>query len=72
MPGRVAAAGCLKQEPDASFGFVNPGFDQAGGSNVVVLIAKAISLAQSRYKRLVVVDQLGKHVLWLDVLGVIV
>jgi hypothetical protein len=48
-------------------GFVNPDFDQARGSTVAVLTQTPWA---SRYKRLFVIDQLGKHVLWLDVLDV--
>ena len=35
----------LEEEPGAPFGFVDPGFQQARGGYVAVLIAEAVGLA---------------------------
>jgi hypothetical protein len=44
MASRVPAAARFEQEPGAPFGFVNPVLDKAGASDVVVIVADAMSL----------------------------
>ena len=41
----VAGSGGFEQEPDAAFGFVEPGFDEAGGGDVVVAGADVVGFA---------------------------
>src|ERR1700722_7574978 len=67
-----AAAGRFKQEPSPALGLVNPNFEQAGGRDVAVFVAHVVDLAQARRQALVVVAQLRKHVLWIDIVSVIV
>src|SRR5271167_1281394 len=62
----------LEQEPSAPLSFINPDFDQAGGSNIVMLVADSVGLAQTRSQSLVVLAQLGQHILGLDILGIVV
>jgi hypothetical protein len=72
MPGRVASAACLEQEPCTPLGLVNPNFDEAGSRNVVVFFADAVGLAEARGECLALLAQLGEHVLRLDVQCIIV
>jgi hypothetical protein len=37
--GGIASAACLEQEPGTPLRFVNPNFDQAASSNVLVFLA---------------------------------
>jgi hypothetical protein len=46
MPGRIAPASCLEQKPGAALGLVNPNFDEAGSSNVLVFVPDAVGLTQ--------------------------
>jgi hypothetical protein len=39
MSGRIAFSAGLEKEPGALLRFVDPDFDQAGGSDVAVLVA---------------------------------
>ena len=72
VAGGIAATAGLEQEPGAPLGFVDPDLDQARGGDVAVLVADVVRLAQARRERLVVLAQLGEHVLRLDVVGVVV
>jgi hypothetical protein len=67
MSGGIASAACLEQEPGTPLRLVNPNFDQAGSSNVLVFLADAMGLAQARGECVAVLAQLGEHVLWLTV-----
>ena len=62
----------FEEEPGPPLGFIDPNFKEAGGGNVAVFIADVVSFAEVRGQRLIVLAQLGKHILRLDVLGVIV
>ena len=42
MPGRIALAAGFVQEPDALLGIVDEGFEQAGGCDVIVLVAHVV------------------------------
>ena len=42
----AAVAGRLVKEPGASLGLVDPGFDEACGRDIVVIVADAVNLAQ--------------------------
>src|SRR5262249_17356771 len=55
------AAG-LEQEPGAPLRLVDPDFQQARGSDVLLLVAKPVRLAQGGDQLLVVVAQLRQHV----------
>jgi selenocysteine-specific translation elongation factor len=59
MSGGIASAACLEQEPGTPLRLVNPNFDQAGSSNVLVFLADATGLAQARGECLAVLAQLG-------------
>src|SRR5438094_8188536 len=63
---------CLEKEPGPSLGFVDPNFDQARGRNVAMFVAHVVRFAQARSQCFVVLCQLGKHVQWLDVFGIVV
>jgi hypothetical protein len=54
MPGRVPSAACLEQEPGTPFGLVDPNFNQAGSSNVLMFFADTVRLAQARSECLAV------------------
>jgi hypothetical protein len=69
MPGRIAWAACIEQEPDAPLGLVNPNFDEAGSRDVLVFFADARRRVASI---LLSSRKLGEHVIRLDVWGVIV
>src|SRR5215472_16807738 len=70
--GSVPPAGCFEQEPGAPLGFVDPYFDQTRCREVTMVVTHIVRLAQPRGKRLVVVRQLGEHVQWLDVFGIVI
>src|SRR5579862_319708 len=44
----LAAAGGFVEEPDALLGLVDPGFEEAGGGDVAMLVAEAVRLAHPR------------------------
>src|SRR5579859_5294247 len=69
---RVGSRNALEQEPGAPLRFVDPDFEQAGGCDVAMLVAKLVRLAHARGERSVVFAQLGEHVGRLDVVRVIV
>ena len=62
----------LEQEPHPPLGLVDPVLEQAGGGDVAVLVAEIVGLLQVKRELLVVVAQLGEHVLRGDVVGVVV
>src|SRR5438093_12731933 len=62
----------LKKEPGAPLGFVDPHLDEAGGGDVAVLVAHVMRLAKARRKVLVVLAQLGEHVLRVHAFGIVV
>src|SRR6266446_4452903 len=62
----------LEQEPGAPLCFIDPDLDEAGGSNVAVLVAHVVRLAKACGKLLVILTQLGEHVQRIYVLGVVV
>src|SRR5262245_41101534 len=72
MPAGHFALTGLKQEPGSPLGFIDPDFDEAGGGDVAMLVADVVGLAQPRRQHLVVLAQLGEHVLRIDVVGVVV
>jgi hypothetical protein len=65
-PVESLSGACLEQEPGTPLRLVNPNFDQAGSSNVLVFLADAMGLAQGAASALLS-SELGEHVLWLDV-----
>ena len=71
MPRRPRAAG-FEKEPDATFGFVDPNFDQAGRGYIPMLVANLMRFAQPAGEITIVFPQLRQHVERLDVGGVIV
>src|SRR5262245_26916283 len=77
-PSRVTArpplsvAACLKQEPRAALRLVDPVLDQAGARDVAALVAEPVHLTQADGELLVVIAQLGKHILWRHELRIIV
>src|SRR5262245_45692084 len=70
--GGPDGAACFEQEPGASLSLVDPDFQQARGRNIVMLVAQPVRLAQARGELLVVVTQLGEHVIGRDEIGVVV
>src|SRR5262249_2133966 len=68
----IAPSTRLEQKPGAPFGLVDPKFDQARGSDVAMLLANVMGLTKTGSECLVVLPQLGKHVEWIDVVGVVV
>src|SRR5262245_58487122 len=67
-----AGADVLEQEPGPSFGLVDPDLDDAGGGDVVVLLANAVSGPHGLRELLVVRAQFRQHVLGRDELLVVV
>ena len=65
LPGLRTSAlpGGLEQEPGAPLGLVDPDLEQAGGGHIAVLVAQPVRLAHAHGQLLVVVAQLGQHVL---------
>lgn len=72
MAGTHFALAGVAQEPCPPLGFIDSDVDEAGSRDVAVLIADVVSLAEARRQRLIVLAQLGQHVLRLDVLSIIV
>ena len=72
MPGRVAFAACFVKKPNALFGVIDEGLQQARARNVVVLVADIVRLAHRRNNALIVVAQFRQHVLRLDVGGSVI
>ena len=72
MPGRVAFTACFVKKPDALFGVIDEGLQQARACDVVVLIADVVRFAHRRNNALIVVAQFRQHVLRLDVGGVVI
>src|SRR5664279_4516372 len=72
MPGGVSPPACLEQKPGAPLRLVDPHLDQAGGSDVPMLIAYVVRLAQAAHKCLVVLAQFRQHVRGLDVVRIVV
>src|SRR6267143_7035624 len=68
----LLAAFYLRQKPSAALGFIDPNFDQARGSNVTMLVTHVVRLAQTRGQRFVVLGQLSDHVLWIDIVCVVI
>jgi hypothetical protein len=50
----IGQARRLEQKPRPALGFVDPNFDQARGSDIAVLVANVVRLAQTRCHRFVV------------------
>src|SRR5207247_1790600 len=57
-----AATACLIEEPDATFGLVNPVLEQTRRRHVAVFIANIAGLAHTRDQLKIVVAQLGQHI----------
>lgn len=72
MPGRIALASGFVQEPDALLGVIDEGFEQAGGCDIIMLVADIVGFAHGSDHTLVVFSQFREHVRWLDISGVIV
>ena len=51
MPGRIAAAAGLVEEPDAPLGLVDIDLEQACGGDVVVLLAHVVASRIAATKR---------------------
>src|SRR5580704_16016795 len=68
----LAVSNDLRQEPGSALGLVDPVLDQAGGGDVVVLIADLMSRAQVPGQLQIVGAKLGQHVLRRHELGVVV
>ena len=64
--------GQLEQEPTPPFCLVDPIFQQARGSYVVMLAAEIVRFAHPRRQLFVVIVQLGEHVRRRHVVGIIV
>ena len=62
----------LEQEPGAALGLVDPVFQETGGSDIAVLIAKVVCFAHAGRELPVVVAQFGKHVVRRHVVGIII
>src|SRR5437763_4806326 len=69
---RRASATGLEQKPRSPLGLVDEIFQQAGGGDVVVLIAQSVRLAHIARQLLIVFTQLGKHVARRDIARVVV
>src|SRR5262249_21716603 len=54
MPTRHFATTGLEKKPGASFRFIDPRLNQAGGGQITVLVADIVRLAQTRRQHLVV------------------
>src|SRR6185312_6681039 len=72
MTSRIAPTACLVKEPHAPFVLIDPHFEQARGRHIVLLVAEVMRLAHARDQVLVVRSELGQHVEWIDIIGVIV
>src|SRR5438876_9464580 len=59
----------LEKKPSPSLGFVDPNFDETRGGNVAMFIANVVRFALAPSQCLIVICQLGKPILWLDVFG---
>lgn len=68
----VPLARGFEQEPRSTLGFIDPNFDEACGRNVTMFVTHVVRFAEARGHRFVVVLQLGKHVQWLDVSGIVI
>src|ERR1700735_2793265 len=62
----------LGQEPGSAFSLVDPVLDQAGGGDVVVLLAELMSGTKFSCELLVVVEKLGQHIYRRDEFRVVV
>src|SRR5229473_7941112 len=62
----------LEQEPCTPLGLIDPDFQQARGSNIVVLVAQAMRLAQACRQLLIVIAQFGEHVHRRDKIRIVV
>ena len=62
----------LGQEPGSAFSLVDPVLDQAGGGDVVVLIAEIMSGTKFSCELLVVVEKLGQHIYRRDEFRIVV
>ena len=73
-PATLRCPGCgrLEQEPDPPLGLVDPVLEQAGGGDVAMLVAEIVGLLEVGHQLLVVVAQLGQHVLRRDIGGLVV
>src|SRR5262249_49471248 len=62
----------FEQEPRAPLGFIDPYFDKTRRCDVAIFVAQIVRFAETRGERFVVVHQLGKHVQWLHVFGIVI
>src|SRR5262249_17317626 len=67
IPSPIALAAGIIKKPDAPFCLIYVDLDLAGGGHVAVLFADVMSLAHRRDEALVVVPQLGQHILGIDI-----
>ena len=51
----------LEQEPGAALGFVDEGLQQAGGTEILVIVGELVGLAHRRRHVLVVFHQFAQH-----------
>src|ERR1700677_4256819 len=63
---------CLVEEPDATFGLVNPILDQARGRNIAILVAKRVGASQADRQLHVVLAKFGQHLASRDEILVII
>jgi hypothetical protein len=62
----------LVEEPGPPLGLVDPVLEQACGGDVVAFVTGIVDLPHPGYQALIVVLQLGKHVLRIDIFGVVI
>src|SRR6476661_2690611 len=62
----------FEEKPRSAFRFVDPNFDETCRCDVTMFVTHVVRFAQTRGERFVVVRQLGEHVQWLDVFGIII
>src|SRR6266849_1409994 len=72
MPGWIAVAGCLEQEPGTPFGLIDKNLKNTSARHVSMLIAQAVRFTHMCRELFVGVAQLRKHVERSNVVHVVV
>src|SRR5260370_3840412 len=62
----------LEQKPRPPVGLVDPDLQPAGCCYVAALVANTMCFAQARGKLFIVITQLCEHILWRNVIGIVV
>src|SRR6266480_5153957 len=71
--GKSVSLACgFEQEPRTALGFIDPNFDETCRCYVTIFVTHVVRFAETRGERLVVIQQLGKHVQWFDVFSIII